>query len=282
MPDSLAPPDAPPFGPRTDLSPSGRRPVRFRARGFVVRRHPAASLAAFAVLIALWEAAVRSGLVSELFLPAPSSVAVALWGLVLDGTLWQNLSASLFRLGVGWTLGTLAGIAAGFVIGLSSLARAAGIPVISAVYPVPKIALLPLFILWLGIGETSKVTVVALGVFFPTCIATFGAIDAVPRGIVRMAQSFDVPAFSILRKVVLPAALPGILSAFRITAAIALLLLVAAEMIGAQFGIGAYVLAQGQLMATDNLLAGVVVISVLGLLVGGGLSWLEKRLLTWR
>jgi NitT/TauT family transport system permease protein len=259
-----------------------QRPIPFRARGFVVKRHPAASLVVFVVLIALWEGAVRSGLVSELFLPAPSSVVTALWGLIEDGTLWQNLQASLFRLGVGWFLGTIVGIVAGFVIGLSSLARAGGIPVISAIYPIPKIALLPLFILWLGIGETSKVTVVALGVFFPTAIATFSAIDNVPRGIIRMAQSFDVPAFQILHKVVLPAALPGILSAFRITASVGLLLLVAAEMIGAQYGIGAYVLSQGQLMQTDNLLAGVCVISVLGLLIGGGLSWLEKRLLTWR
>ena len=267
---------------RADTQAAVERTIRFRARGFVLTRHPAASLVAFAVLILLWEAAVRGGLVSELFLPAPSSVAVALWNLIEDGTLWQNLSASLFRLGWGWLLGTIVGIAAGFVIGLSSVTRAAGIPVISAIYPIPKIALLPLFILWLGIGETSKVTVVALGVFFPTCIATFSAIDNVPRGIIRMAQSFDVPPFDILRKVVLPAVLPGILSAFRITASVALLLLVAAEMIGAQYGIGAYVLSQGQLMQTDNLLAGVCVISVLGLLIGGALSWLEKRLLTWR
>ena len=274
MPDTAVPPNG--------VVQAMQRPVRFRARGFVVERHPAASLVAFAVLIAVWEGAVRTGLVSELFLPSPSSVVTALWSLVEDGTLWQNLRASLFRLGVGWVVGTLIGIAAGFAIGLSSLSRAAGIPVISAIYPIPKIALLPLFILWLGIGETSKVTVVALGVFFPTAIATFGAIDNVPRGIIRMAQSFDVPPLAILRKVVLPAVLPGILSAFRITASVALLLLVAAEMIGAQFGIGAYVLSQGQLMQTDNLLAGVCVISVLGLLIGGGLSWLEKRLLTWR
>ena len=225
-----------------------QRPVRFRARGFVVSRQPGASLAAFAILILLWEVSVRSGWVSDLFLPSPSEVATSLWGLIADGTLWKNLKASLFRLGVGWVLGTLAGIAMGFVIGLSSISRAAGIPVISALYPVPKIALLPLFILWLGIGETSKVAVVALGVFFPTAIATFSAIDGVPRGIIRMAQSFDVPPLDILRKILLPAALPGILSAFRITASVGLLLLVAAEMIGAQFGIGAFVLTQGQLM----------------------------------
>ncbi len=271
MPDTHAPPLVLP-----------QRPVRFRARGFVAERRRGASLVAFVGIIVAWEAAVRSGFVNPLFLPAPSDVVRSLWGLIEDGSLWQNLSASLFRLGVGWVLGTLAGIAAGFVIGLSSLARAAGIPVISAIYPVPKIALLPLFILWLGIGETSKVTVVALGVFFPTAIATFSAIDNVPRGYIRMAQSFDVPPFDILRKVVLPAALPGILSAFRITASVGLLLLVAAEMIGAQFGIGAFVLTQGQLMQTDALLAGVCVISCLGLLIGAALSWLEKRLLVWR
>lgn len=264
------------------IVPPAERPVRFRARGFVVERHPLASLVAFAVLLAAWEGAVRSGLVGELFLPAPSSVLHALWGLIEDGTLWQNLRASLFRLLVGWSLGTAAGIVAGFAVGLSSVTRAGGLPVISAIYPIPKIALLPLFILWLGIGETSKVTVVALGVFFPTCIATFGAVDNVPRGTVRMAQSFDLPPLDILRKVVLPAALPGILSAFRITASVALLLLVAAEMIGAQYGIGAYVLSQGQLMQTDDLLAGVCVISVMGLLIGGLLSWLERRLLKWR
>lgn len=264
------------------LAAGTTRPVRFRARGFIVHRHPAASLIAFVVIFALWETAVRTGFISDLFLPAPSEVLASLWGLIKDGTLWQNLRASLFRLGVGWFLGTVAGIAAGFVIGLSSVSRSAGIPVISAVYPVPKIALLPLFILWLGIGEISKVTVVGLGVFFPTAIATFSAIDNVPRGIIRMAQSFDVPPFGILLKVVLPAALPGILSAFRITASVGLLLLVAAEMIGAQFGIGAFVLTQGQLMQTDALLAGVCVISILGLLIGAGLSQLEKRLLKWR
>jgi NitT/TauT family transport system permease protein len=260
---------------------SGQR-IRFRARGFASRSHRAASWIAFIVLLLLWEGAVRSGVVSELFLPAPSSVARALWGMISDGTLWENLSASLFRLVTGWAIGTVAGVLAGFVIGIFSIARAVGIPVLSAFFPIPKIALLPLFILWLGVGETPKVAVIALGVFFPTVIATFSAIDAVPRGLIRMAQSFEVPWLAILRKVVLPGALPGILAAFRITASVGLLLLVAAEMIGAQFGIGAFVLSAGQLMQTDALLAGVVVLSVLGLVIGAVLSRLEKRLLRWR
>ena len=108
------------------------------------------------------------------------------------------------------------------------------------------------------------------------------AIDSVPRNLIRMAQSFDVPWIDIMRKIVFPGALPGILAAFRITASVALLLLVSAEMIGAQYGIGAFVLASGQLMQTDALLAGVVMLSVVGLIVGTTLSRLEKYLLRWR
>jgi NitT/TauT family transport system permease protein len=154
--------------------------------------------------------------------------------------------------------------------------------VISAFFPIPKIALLPLFILWLGIGEPAKFATIGLGVFFPTAIATFSALDAVPRNLIRMAQSFEVPWFAILHKVVLPGALPGILAAFRITASIALLLLVSAEMIGAQYGIGAFILSAGSLMQTDALLAGVLVLSITGLIIGHTLSKLERLLLKWR
>jgi ABC-type nitrate/sulfonate/bicarbonate transport system permease component len=256
--------------------------VPFRGRGFVVVHYRAASWAAFVLLILLWEIAVRQRWISPLFLPAPSSVVEALWDLAVNGTLWLHLKASLMRLAVGWVLGTTVGILFGFSIALWSLSRAVGIPIISALFPIPKIALLPLFILWLGIGEAPKFATIALGVLFPTAIATFSAIDSVPRNLIRMAQSFDVPWIEIMRKIVFPGALPGILAAFRITASVALLLLVSAEMIGAQYGIGAFVLAQGQLMQTDALLAGVVMLSVLGLVIGTTLSRLEKYLLRWR
>ena len=136
--------------------------------------------------------------------------------------------------------------------------------------------------MWLGIGEASKIATIALGVFFPTAIATYAAIDAVPRNLIRMAQSFDLSAGDVLRKIVLPGALPGILAGFRISTSIALILLVSAEMIGAQYGIGAFILQAGNLMLTDQLLAGVLLISILGLVVGTGLTRLEKWLLRWR
>jgi NitT/TauT family transport system permease protein len=202
--------------------------------------------------------------------------------LALSGALWQHLAYSVMRIGSGWLLGTAAGIVVGFAIGLSTLWRSVGITFISALFPIPKIALLPLLILWLGIGEEPKIATIALGVFFSTAIAVYSGVDAVPRNLIRMAQSFNVPFSSIVRRVIWPGALPSILAGFRITASIALLLVVSAEMIGAEYGIGAFVLQAGNLMQTDQLLAGVVVLSLFGLLVGWSISRLERRLLRWR
>src|SRR6185369_15896911 len=258
------------------------RTVDFRGGGFVLSARRGAALITFVVIIAVWEGIVRAGWVSPIFLPAPDAIVKALYDLIATGTLWQHLAPSLARIIVGWSVGTLFGLCAGFAIGVWSLSRAVGIPIVSALFPIPKIALLPLLILWLGIGELSKVTTIALGVFFPTAIATFSAIDGVQRNLIRMAQSFNLPAVDVLRKIVLPGALPGILSGFRITASIALILLVSAEMIGAEHGVGAFVLQAGNLMQTDQLLAGVVILSLLGLAIGTGLTRLEKWLLRWR
>mgnify|MGYP001559266635 CR=1 FL=1 len=258
------------------------REIRFRGGGFTFGRRPGAALLAFVLLIAFWEVASRQRWVSPIFLPSPMEIATALYDLAADGTLARHLSQSLVRLFGGWVVGTGAGLVAGTAIGLWSLSRAVGVPVVSALFPIPKIALLPLLILWLGIGETSKIAVIALGVFFPTVIAVYSGIDAVPRNLIRMGQSFNLPPSAILAKIVLPGALPGILAGFRISTSIALILLVAAEMIGADYGIGAFILASGNLMRTDQLLAGVVILSVLGLIVGAVLSRLERWLLRWR
>lgn len=258
------------------------RAVAFRGGGFVVAPKRGAAFVCFVVLVGLWEVAVDRGWISALFLPSPSSVARAFYGLIENGTLFLHLSHSLGRIFWGWTLGTSAGLVVGLAMGIWSIARSVGLPLVSALFPVPKIALLPLLILWLGIGEPSKIATIGLGVFFPTVIATYSAVDGVPRNLIRMAQSFNLPWLGILWKVVLPGALPGILAGFRITASIALILLVAAEMIGADYGIGAFILASGNLMLTDQLLAGVAMLSVLGLGIGAGLSALESWLLRWR
>jgi ABC-type nitrate/sulfonate/bicarbonate transport system permease component len=258
------------------------RAVAFRGAGFMPKAGRYAGWIALVLVIGLWQLAGSAGWINPLFLPAPSAIARAIYQLAVSGALWHHLSYSIMRIGTGWILGTIAGVIVGFAIGLSSLARGVGITFISALFPIPKIALLPLLILWLGIGEEPKIATIALGVFFSTAISVYSGVDSVPRNLIRMAQSFNVPFHAIVRRVIWPGALPAILAGFRITASVALLLVVSAEMIGAEYGIGAFVLQAGNLMQTDQLLAGVVILSLFGLAVGRLINWLETRLLHWR
>lgn len=256
--------------------------VPFRGGGFSPKPRAWVGFAVLVVVIAVWEAGCRTGIIHPLVLPAPSEAAQAFLDLYNSGQLWKHLGASLSRLVLGWTAGTILGIAVGFAIGLFSLARAGLVPMVAAIFPIPKIALLPLFIIWFGIGEGSKVATILFGTFFPTVVATYGGVDNVDRGLIRMGQSFGLSWFSIVRKIILPGALPAILPGFRISAAIAIVLLVAAEMIGAEFGVGAYILLAGSLMAMDQLIAGVAILSAIGLAVSWLIGRTERLLLRWR
>lgn len=258
------------------------RDVPFRAAGFTPRAIPFAGAATLALLLAVWQGAAQLGLISTRFLPPPLAIAHALATLAASGELWAHLAASLQRFALGWAMGTAAGLVAGFAIGLFTLFRTPGMAVVSALFPIPKIALAPLFIIWFGIGEGSKLATLAFGVFFPTVINTVAGVDGVPRSLIRMGQSFGLSWPAIVGKIVLPGALPAILSGFRITTSTAVILLVAAEMIGADRGIGSYVLQAGNLYDTEGLMAGIVMLSVLGLSVAWALGRLERWLLAWR
>jgi ABC-type nitrate/sulfonate/bicarbonate transport system permease component len=258
------------------------RTVRFRGGGFTPAASRWAGLLALAAALGFWQLIGSLALVNPLFLPTPLGISRALYRLAESGALWQHVSASLLRILSGWALGTASGIVVGFAIGLWRIARSIGITFVSALFPIPKIAVLPLLILWLGIGEQPKIATIALGVFFSTTISVYSGVDAVPRNLIRMAQSFDVPFPLIVRRVIWPGALPSILAGLRITASVALMLVVSAEMIGAETGIGTFVLQAGNLMQTDQLMAGILMLSLFGLAVGRLISMLEARLLHWR
>jgi ABC-type nitrate/sulfonate/bicarbonate transport system permease component len=257
-------------------------PVMYRGGGFQPVERAVVSWVAVVGIILLWQLGDYVGWINPTFLPSPWSIVLALQDLIVTGELWEHLKASLMRIGLGWIWGAGIGLIVGVGMGLFSISRSIGMPLVSGLFPIPKIALLPLLILWFGIGESSKVITIALGVFFPTVIAVFSGIDSIPRNLIRMAQSFNLPYFDIVRKVILPGAWPAILSGFRISVSTALLLVVSAEMIGAEKGIGAFVLTTGNLMQIDRLMAGVVTISILGLIIGAVLSHLESRLRKWR
>ena len=260
----------------------GRRPVPFRGGGFITRPVRGAGLAVFIILIAALEAGARWGLISELTLPRPSAVLQTFIELYNSGLFRAHMGPSLSRLAIGSLLGVGAGVAVGMMIGLFSHVRAGLLPLIAALFPVPKIALLPLFVIWFGIGEASKYALIAFGAFMPMVVATYGAVDNVDRTLVRMGQSFGLSWWSIVRKIVLPGALPGMFSGLRISLAIAIILLVAAEMIGAEHGIGAYILEAGSLYDLERLFTGVVILSILGVIISAIVDFAERRLLKWR
>ena len=233
-------------------------------------------------LLVIWELICRSGFVSSLFLPAPSQIITALIDMIAGGEIGVSLAASLYRILLGFALGSLLGLAVGLVTGTSALFDKIGTPIVNALYPIPKIALLPLFILWLGIGELSKVTIIALGVFFPVAMNTYSGVKNVDTLLIKVAVSFNASWWMTMKSVVLPNALPMIFAGLRLAAGTSLLLLVAAEMIAAQEGIGALILHYGDLMITDRLMAGVIVLSLLGLIFNLLLQWCERKAVPWK
>ncbi len=256
--------------------------VRFRGGGFAPKPYRWIGVFVFVALIGIMEWGTQAGWITSLTLPKPSDVLATFKELWDSGMLFKHLVPSLSRLAVGAAIGASFGIGVGVLIGLFSYVRAGLVPLVAAIFPIPKIALLPLFVIWFGIDEASKYALIAFGTFTPTVVATYGAVDNVDRSLIRMGQSFGLSWLSIVRKIVLPGAMPGILSGLRISLSIAIILLVAAEMLGAEYGIGAYILEAGSLYDLERLFAGVVILSLLGILLSTTIGLIERRLLGWR
>jgi NitT/TauT family transport system permease protein len=253
-----------------------------RSRVLERREHPVARLAGLLALLAAWELVTRTGWVPPLFLPAPSGVLAAGLEMLRSGELLAHLATSLGRILLGFGLGAAGGVAVGLAVGVFGLAEAIGTPLIAATFPIPKIALLPLLILWLGIGEAPKVAVITLGVFFPMAINTYAGVRHADPLLLRAAVSFGAGRWSLVRKVMLPSALPMIFAGLKLGAGTSLLLLVAAEMIAASSGIGFLVLNAQNLMETTKLMVGIVLLSLLGLASHWALVRLERRCIPWR
>jgi NitT/TauT family transport system permease protein len=233
-------------------------------------------------LLVLWELVCRMNIVPPLFLPAPSAILAAAWDMLISGELYENLFASLYRIVAGYAVGAMIGILIGLILGFSRWADAIVTPIVYSIYPIPKIALLPLIILWLGIGEMPKVTIIALGVFFPVVINTYSGVKNVDPMLIKAAVTFGSNHVNVIRKVILPGSLPMIFAGLKLAAGTSLLLLVSAEMIAAKQGIGSMVLHYGNLMITTKLMVGVLLLSLLGLLFNRGLQWLEQKLVPWK
>jgi NitT/TauT family transport system permease protein len=220
--------------------------------------------------------------VPPLFLPAPSGILSEGWILIKTGMIFKHLFASLSRILWGFIVACVLGVGAGILIGFFSIPEAIGNPIIAATFPIPKIAILPLLILWLGIGELSKVTVIALGVFFPMAINVYTGVKNVDPLLIKAALSLGSNRAGIIRKVILPGILPMVFAGMKLGMGIALLLVVAAEMVAADAGIGFMILTAADLMQTKKLMAGLLLLSLLGLFFNWLFQKLERWIVPWK
>lgn len=244
------------------------------------------SLLTLCALLALWWLVARLGLISPLFLPPPAQVLQQFATLAgpqgfMDATLWQHLAASLQRILIALAAATLCGVTVGLAMGLSSTLRGMLDPLIELYRPVPPLAYLPLMVIWFGIGETSKVLLIYLAIFAPVAMATLAGVQGAKQVRLRAARALGANRWQVLWYVIVPGALPDILTGLRIGLGVGWSTLVAAELIAATRGVGFMVQAAGEFLATDVVLAGILVIALIAFTLELGLRALQRRLTPW-
>jgi len=238
-------------------------------------------LAVPVAIIVLLEIVVRIGWVPSYQMPAPSEIAVTLTDLA-NGALWKHIGASLIRVLSGFAIGASLALFFAAWVGLSREAEAYLEPTFAGLRSIPSLAWVPLLLLWLGIGEISKVVLIAIGAFFPVYLNGVAAIRGIDRKLVEVGQVFGFSQRQMTLHVFLPAAMPGLFTGLRSGLSLSWMFLVAAELIAATKGLG-YLLSDGrETSRPDIVLAAIIVLAVLGKLSDGVLASLEKRFLAWR
>ncbi|HBY1516247.1 taurine ABC transporter permease TauC [Klebsiella aerogenes] len=244
------------------------------------------SVATLAVLLAIWWAVTALQLISPLFLPSPWQVLQKLLTIAgpqgfMDATLWQHLAASLTRIAIALILAAIVGVPVGIAMGLSPTVRGILDPLIELYRPVPPLAWLPLVIIWFGIGETPKILLIYLAIFAPVVMSTLAGVKSAQQVRIRAAQSLGASRAQVLWLVILPGALPEVLTGLRIGLGVGWSTLVAAELIAATRGLGFMVQSAGEFLATDVVLAGIAVIAIIAFVLELGLRALQRRLTPW-
>ena len=233
-------------------------------------------------LAILWEIAVRLGLSDGRLVPPPSTIYETLADLARTGELLRHVTATLLRVAAGFALGTAAGTLLGAVAGYSGIVRGLIDPTLQGLRAVPSIAWIPLFILWLGIFETSKVALIAVGVFFPVYLGVLGAIVAVDRKIVEVGRAFRLSGFAMVRRILLPAVLPAYVISLRAGLGLGWMFVIAAEFMGASEGLG-YLLIDGQQLGKPaEIVAAILAFAVLGKITDWIIVIATTPLLRWQ
>jgi NitT/TauT family transport system permease protein len=235
------------------------------------------------LVVVVWELVVRWRGIAPIFLPAPSSIAVYLWRMIADGSMEYHLGVTLLRIFAGFFVAAVAGIALGLLMGMSRIVSRVADIWIATLYPLPKISLIPLLIIWLGTGESYRIVISAITAFFPIVMSTYAGIRQVDRGLIKAAQDLGAGTRQIQFKVVVPAAMPSILNGLQLGMGVAIILVVAAEMIGgsSQSGMGYLLISAGQVMETERVFAALVVLAVMGAVIIKLQQWSDRKIAPW-
>jgi len=263
--------------PETELIDIGEQ-ARLSAR----RRERIMSFASPLGLLLIWEIAGRLGLVDVRFFPVPSSIIGAMAGMIMSGELIEHMLISLQRIGLGFLLGGIPAVVIGVIMGISRPVRALVDPLIVATYPIPKSAILPFILLIFGLGEMSKVVMVAIGVFFPVAInSTAGVLQIAPIYL-DVGKSFKASRWDTFRTIALPGALPFIMTGIKLGAGLALILIAVAEMVGAKSGLGYMIWSAWETFAVANMYVGLFTIALIGFGISFLLREVERLVIRWK
>jgi len=236
----------------------------------------AMAIMAFTLLCVLWEVLLKILSISEFVFPGPLVVFNSAWELISTGVLFKHTVASLYRVTAGFYLAVITGIPLGIVLGRVKAARQLLIPIIQFLRPISPLAWIPLAMLWFGIGDPPAIYLIFLACFFPLVISTVIAVDSINEVFFQVAANFNFTRMDYLMKVIFPAIVPDVVTALRLTVSIAWLVVVAAEMIAVQSGLGYLILDSRNALRMDYVLVGMGVIGIIGLLLDFIVSQLAK------
>jgi sulfonate transport system permease protein len=232
-------------------------------------------------VLAAWQVSSQAGWLSTRVLPEPWAVVKAFWALTVSGEIWRHVATSTWRALVGFAIGGGLGLLLGLLTGTFKSAETLLDSTLQMIRNIPALALIPLVILWFGIDETAKLFLVALGVFFPVYLNTFHGIRSVDKGLIEMARSYGLSGWPLYRQVILPGAMASILVGVRFSLGLMWVLLIVAETISAQAGIGYMTMNAREFLQTDVVLVGILLYALLGKLADVAAKGLERWWLRW-
>ncbi|QPC47482.1 ABC transporter permease [Mangrovibacillus cuniculi] len=235
-----------------------------------------------ALLFLIWEAVGRLGLVPSYQLPPPSTILTTISEMATTGELWPHISATVIRVALGFAIGTVLATVLGAIVGYFKQTEQAVDPLIQGFRSIPSLAWVPLFILWLGIGESSKVLLIAVGVFFPVYLNVVSGIHSVDRKLLEVGKLYELSSLETIKRIILPAALPSFFVGLRSGLGLGWMFVVAAELMGASQGLG-FLLVFGQNMSSPDIVIGsILLFAIIGKVTDALIQIVEKMSLKWQ